>query len=156
MEAYTRKPNCKCSECSEEIYRRPGQIAKGPVFCSTKCSNIRNKNVHPCPVCGKEVNSGRNALTCSRACSNINRTGITYGKGRPRDKVASLRVIRDELIAERGGKCNRCTFSFVPVLQLHHIIERSNGGTDDPSNLEILCPNCHTTHHYLNKTSSEV
>ena len=153
MDNYKRKPNCSCKECGREIYRRPFQLEKGHVFCSTKCANIRNKKVHPCPVCGNEVYGRKNSLTCSRRCSNIHRTGTRYKVGRPRDKVAVLRTIRSELIAERGGKCNRCPFSMVEILQIHHIIERSNGGTDDPSNLEVLCPNCHTMHHYLTKTS---
>ena len=155
MEKYSRKPNCKCTECSKYIYRRPGQITKGPVFCSTKCAGIRTKKAHPCPVCGKEVYGRRNALTCSRTCSNIHRTGTKYKIGRPRDKYATIRAIRDELIIERGSKCNRCDFNVVGILQIHHIEERSKGGNNDPSNLEILCPNCHALHHYLNKTQME-
>ena len=151
MESYTRKPNCKCNECNKEIYRRPSQLEKGDVYCSTKCANVRNKKAHPCPVCKVEVYGRRNALTCSRTCSNIYRTGTKYKVGRPRDNAASLRVIRNEIIEERGGKCNRCSYAVVEILHLHHIIERSNGGTDDPSNLEVLCPNCHTLHHYVKK-----
>lgn len=31
-----------------------------------------------------------------------------------------------------------------PILEVHHIIFRSNGGTDTPSNLITLCNKCHT------------
>lgn len=31
-----------------------------------------------------------------------------------------------------------------PILQLHHIVFRGNGGTDVPSNLITLCTKCHT------------
>ena len=27
--------------------------------------------------------------------------------------------------------------------ELHHIVERANGGGDEPENLIVLCPNCH-------------
>lgn len=34
------------------------------------------------------------------------------------------------------------------ILQIHHIIPRKRGGTDEEGNLRILCPNCHATEHY--------
>jgi len=35
-------------------------------------------------------------------------------------------------------------------IQRHHIIPRAKGGSDDPSNIIRLCPNCHVaTHHNL-------
>ena len=33
------------------------------------------------------------------------------------------------------------------VLQVHHIIEVSSGGTDDPSKLQLLCAECHAEVH---------
>lgn len=151
-----RKPNCSCKECNVAIYRRPHQIKKGDVFCSTKCANIRNRKAHNCPVCGIEILTRRNALTCSRRCSNIHRTGTQYNIGRPKDKATTLRSFRNQLILDRGSCCNRCGFDEVGILQVHHIIERCNGGTDDPSNLEVLCPNCHTLHHYKTNTKLDV
>jgi len=32
-----------------------------------------------------------------------------------------------------------------PILEIHHIIFKSNGGTDTPNNLITLCTKCHTT-----------
>ena len=32
-------------------------------------------------------------------------------------------------------------------LQVHHIIEVKHGGTDDPSNLELVCAECHAEIH---------
>lgn len=151
-----RNPNCVCKECSKPIYRRPSQLEKGDVFCGTTCANIRNKKTHNCPVCGVEVLTRKNSLTCSRKCSNIHRTGTSYKIGRPRDKATTIRTIKNQLIAERGSCCNRCGFDDIRILQIHHIIEQCNGGSDDPENLEVLCPNCHTLHHYLNKTNLDV
>jgi hypothetical protein len=31
-----------------------------------------------------------------------------------------------------------------PILEIHHIVYRSNGGTNSPSNLTTLCSHCHT------------
>ena len=35
-----------------------------------------------------------------------------------------------------------------PILELHHIIYQSNGGTDTPNNLITLCTKCHTTKNH--------
>ena len=62
--------------------------------------------------------------------------------------LTNIRSIRRKLISERGLCCERCHYDNVNVLQVHHIIERSKGGTDDPLNLLLLCPNCHYTIHH--------
>ncbi len=153
MDKYTRKPNCTCKECNKEIYRRPAQIAKGDVFCSIKCASIRQFKPKICPICNNEFSSRRNAKTCSRICSNKSRTGISYKVGQPNNKATKSQRLKVKLLKLYPPKCNRCPFDLVAVLQVHHILERCNGGTDELNNLELLCPNCHTTHHYLTKTS---
>ena len=35
-----------------------------------------------------------------------------------------------------------------PVLEVHHIVYQSNGGSDKPSNLITLCTKCHTTENH--------
>lgn len=56
--------------------------------------------------------------------------------------------MRVTLIDERGPCCEQCGYDNINVLNVHHIVERRNGGSDDRSNLKLLCPNCHMTHHY--------
>jgi hypothetical protein len=41
-----------------------------------------------------------------------------------------------------------CCGSTKKPIDLHHIIHRSQGGTDDPSNLGPLCRECHEKHHH--------
>ena len=43
---------------------------------------------------------------------------------------------------EYGDKCEGCGCRY-PELQRDHKVPRSKGGTDDPSNIQMLCPNCH-------------
>ena len=43
------------------------------------------------------------------------------------------------------GKCAICGFS--DVIQVHHLVPRSVGGTDDAANLIVLCPNHHALMH---------
>jgi len=42
-----------------------------------------------------------------------------------------------------SGNCQKCDISF-SYLERDHIVPRHLGGTDDESNLQWLCPNCHT------------
>jgi hypothetical protein len=52
--------------------------------------------------------------------------------------------IRDALLVEARHKCTIC---FERCFEIHHIIKKSEGGTDDDDNLIVLCPNCHQ-HRY--------
>jgi len=51
---------------------------------------------------------------------------------------------RDQLLVEAGHRCTICSEK---CFEIHHIIEQADGGTDDPENLIVLCPNCHQ-HRY--------
>ena len=42
------------------------------------------------------------------------------------------------------GKCRKCG---APGQEVHHKVWRRNGGTDDVSNLRLLCRNCHHDEH---------
>ena len=42
-------------------------------------------------------------------------------------------------------RCERCEYT--DDLEWHHRIYRSDGGSDDPSNLEVLCRMCHHREH---------
>jgi 5-methylcytosine-specific restriction endonuclease McrA len=122
----------------------------GKVFCSMKCYGIHCRKEIPCLACGKLILAGLNKKTCSRSCANIQRTGIKYKIGRPRDKAVTFRIIKLRLLKERGGYCERCNYSKYEVLQVHHKNrKRTNNNIE---NLEIICPNCHYEEHLLEKS----
>ncbi len=152
MAERNRNPNCKCCICGLDIYRRPFQIERGPVFCGLRCSSNRHKPDPSCVVCGIVILDRKEAKTCGRTCANKSRTGSVYNMGRPADKAVKCKAVKNKLLAIRPNTCNRCPYSRVEILQVHHIIERCNGGTDELDNLELLCPTCHVEHHYLTKT----
>lgn len=67
--------------------------------------------------------------------------------------------IRDELIKERGNQCEKCGISEwqgqLLTLQIHHI--DGNNKNNIKSNLQILCPNCHSlTENYCGKSNSRM
>jgi len=41
-----------------------------------------------------------------------------------------------------------CKICGRPSEVVHHIIERKDGGTDDPTNLVALCNRCHSSYHW--------
>jgi hypothetical protein len=88
-----------------------------------------------------------NKKTCSRACSNILRTGIKYHQGRPRDKVVSQQALKVRLSLARGKVCERCSYDKYEILQVHH--KDRNRNNNELENLELICPNCHYEDHFL-------
>lgn len=143
-----RKPNCNCSVCDKEIYRRPTQIENGKIFCSQKCCGLsQRKEKRYCKVCNNELNKD-SKITCSRTCSNKNRTGITYDALQVSSKAKRIKILKNQLLEERGEKCQLCDYNNINILQVHHIIERHLGGKDNKENLLLICPNCHYTIHY--------
>jgi hypothetical protein len=149
-EPYKRKPNTKCSICGKEIYRRPVQIKGGRVFCGLVCRGFSCRKEIPCSVCGKLILSGLNKKTCSRACANIQRTGIKYHLGNPKSKVKYQQGLKLRLLEARGKKCERCDYSKYEILQVHH--KDKNRKNNDLKNLLLICPNCHYEEHLLEKS----
>lgn len=54
-----------------------------------------------------------------------------------------------------GGKCESCTLAApftgndgLPYLEVHHVKQLADGGSDSTSNAVALCPNCHREMHY--------
>ena len=149
-EDYSRKPNTKCKTCGKAIYKRPAQINSGRIFCSMKCYGLDNRKENPCVVCGKLIMSQFNKKTCSRGCANKHRAGIKYRLNQPRDKVKTLRALKIKLLKVRGGKCERCGYDKIEIIEVHH--KDRNTNNNDLSNLELICPNCHREEHLLEKS----
>jgi hypothetical protein len=149
-----RYPNCKCKHCNKAIYRRPYQLESGKVFCSVQCcGKSRRENEINCPVCRTPFLSklGRQ-LTCSRSCANKQRDrrekkGPNHNKfllGRAlKGKIATHRFLNKDKLP----MCEKCKHDNWNILQVHHIIEKSKGGSNELDNLLLLCPNCHAREH---------
>jgi hypothetical protein len=58
--------------------------------------------------------------------------------------MAITKAVRDQLLV---GARHRCTICSEKCFEIHHIIERAEGGSDELENLIVLCPNCHQ-HRY--------
>jgi len=51
------------------------------------------------------------------------------------------------VIARDRGRCSVPGCRSARSLEIHHIVHRAHGGTNDPSNLIVLCSSCHAAHH---------
>jgi len=151
VELYKRNPNTVCTICKKPIYKRPSTIKnnKEGLFCGQSCYGISCRKEEPCVICGKLILAGLNKRTCSRSCANINRTGIRYHIGRPRDKVKSQQALKIRLLEQKGKVCERCSYDKYEILQVHH--KDRDRKNSDLSNLELICPNCHCEEHFLKK-----
>jgi 5-methylcytosine-specific restriction endonuclease McrA len=57
--------------------------------------------------------------------------------------------IRSQILLRDHFRCQEC--GYYKHLEVHHIIPRSKGGSDDPSNLITLCTRCHGKKHGFKK-----
>ena len=141
-----RNNNCKCYVCQKDIYRRPSQIQSSKVFCSKKCCGVDQRDTKTCPVCSKPFTGPKKS--CSRSCANKNRAGIVYNGKNEKNKYTKGKFLKEKLASINNGVCEKCGNENYNILQVHHKIERCNGGTDELENLILLCPNCHMVEHY--------
>ncbi len=74
-------------------------------------------------------------------------------------------LIKTYALYRAGGRCEGCEDEapFLkrngePYLEVHHMIELKNGGSDSPLNVTAICPNCHArvTHGFDGKEFNEL
>ena len=53
------------------------------------------------------------------------------------------RRLRDQVLARDHYTCQRCGRISDTDMECDHIVPTSKGGTDEPSNLQALCRDCH-------------
>ncbi|HEY4176090.1 MAG TPA: HNH endonuclease [Kofleriaceae bacterium] len=106
-----------------------------------------------CPKCNHAEQQGGGAsipideAALERALCNAQHIGSVDGKTPARatrdipPAIQRLVWARDKGVCQTPG-CRSCI-----GLEIHHIIPRSQGGTNDPSNLTLRCSSCHQAHH---------
>src|ERR1700722_17564159 len=56
--------------------------------------------------------------------------------------------VREGILLRDNNRCVECGISCRSAdADIHHLLPRSAGGTDEPSNLVTLCDGCHAAHH---------
>ncbi len=145
--------NCTGGNIKKVMKRRGIEL---PVRCKNAGKEPVNKGagkVHYCLNCGK-VLSNRHAKYCSNICQSdyqhkqyINRWKSGEETGL-RGEYGISPHIRRYLMDKYSCKCQLCgwgkinPYTNVVPLQIHHI--DGNSLNNSESNLQLLCPNCHT------------
>jgi RecQ family ATP-dependent DNA helicase len=57
------------------------------------------------------------------------------------------RRVRESILRRDSFKCVECATPCRDGADIHHLLPRSSGGSDEPSNLITLCDGCHAAHH---------
>jgi hypothetical protein len=61
--------------------------------------------------------------------------------------------VRSQILLRDHFRCREC--GYYKHLEVHHIIPKSKGGTDDPKNLVTLCQRCHDKKHGIVRQKRE-
>ena len=106
-----------------------------------------------CEKCGKEfvsykIRNGRHIY-----CDNCKRKVVHFKDINSLTSIKDLSKRTITKILERSNKgCSICGWN-ESTCDIHHIIPRSQGGSNKHDNLIIVCPNCHRIIHTSNKYS---
>lgn len=133
----------KCLICNKDFTHISSRCNKAK-YCSNPCRYTAHKDKgrtqYTCQHCHKSFNAPLSTKRkfCSRQC--VNKSSHLIFK-------PSFTTVRKAMIARNLiKKCNRCNYNNEPlILGVHH--KDRNRNNNDISNLEILCPNCHSLEH---------
>jgi len=155
------KTSVQCKTCDTAFLAENKELKRGMgKYCTRSCSASDPRRKLPpntaCSWCGtpfratskRKKASKSGLLFCKRACKDAAQRigGLSeiqpghYGTGTSRYRALALKHL--------PNCCAECGWSVLGnVLEVHHIDQdRTN---NDLSNLEILCPTCHVTAHFL-------
>lgn len=152
-----------CAHCGNPFKSRPVDVKRGRKFCSPSCGSTfrrgerlpQTATMVPCAHCGKEFLKSPSKCQATKhgvyfCCRNhkdiAQRIGGVasiqpphYGTGTQEYRAIAFRSL--------PAVCNRCGYDRIPgVLVVHHIDRDHNHS--NLSNLEILCPTCHSEEHF--------
>ena len=80
----------------------------------------------------------------------INKEIELINKAEKTKKRNFIKDSRCEILKIFDSECYICKEDFEPILEIHHKIALSGGGTNNLDNLVVLCPTCHRVLHLKN------
>lgn len=142
-----------CKNCKNTYQSREKEHS----FCSRSCSAIYN-NKNRGEVSEKSKKKISDALKAhyknnpdkirrgSEAAKSVAKaTKGKYNKN-PKSILDFSKRTVSKICARIGLGCSNCGWN-EHVCDIHHIVHKSEGGTDGHQNLAYLCPNCHRLAH---------
>lgn len=135
--------HANCEQCGTSFTHISSRANKAK-YCSTTCyyKSLRHKGTveYTCQHCSKIFNGSpsHKRKYCSISCTNKSKKGIW----KPSFETVRKNMLRRNMITF----CNRCGYDeHKSILGVHH--KDRNPRNNDLSNLEVLCPNCHSLEH---------
>ncbi len=105
-------------------------------------------HIHHCPECeSSTVQTSHGELEIGKSefgryqcdCRTVTQGG--------RNKTSIPPAIRVKVLAKARHKCETPGCDHTRFLEIHHLVPRSKGGTNDPANLTVRCSACHARIH---------
>lgn len=149
----SNKIDVVCSVCNKGLRRNPSKI-QSKIFCSKHCKDSAAKRTTSCLNCSVEIN--HKSKYCSADCYQQfkNRRLIeswlngTWNARTGKFGEELSHTIRNYLLNKANYSCSKCTWNSInpktgnSPLTINH--KDGNPLNNDRSNLEVLCPNCHS------------
>ncbi len=105
-------------------------------------------HIHQCPECEKAVvQTGKGELEMSQAELERAQCDCQLSQPKKRNKTSIPPSVRRLVLARARHQCQRAGCSHSQFLEVHHIVPRSMGGSNDPDNCTCLCSACHGLVH---------
>jgi 5-methylcytosine-specific restriction endonuclease McrA len=105
-------------------------------------------HMHQCPDCQKAtVQTARGELTLSSEETARLQCDAQISEPGHRNTTTIPPKTRRLVLARDRHRCQTPGCPHTHFLEIHHIIPRTQGGTNDPQNLTTLCSACHAQEH---------
>jgi len=157
IKEYYENPKC-CKTCGNPIRY---EVKTSNDYCSHVCGGY-----HDSPI----KKPRNNCLNCGKMCKNIHSIYCSTRCWRQlqskksdiiieSDKNVGQRMLRKYLMKKQDSKCSKCGWgeinpiSLTVCLDLHHKDGDSNNNV--LSNVELICPNCHSLTDTYKKVGKE-
>ncbi len=133
-----------CENCGEKFEEWRKKPKKGviPRFCSLKCKqNFAVKEA-------TRVNTGKVSWNKGITGEELKKHSSYKRKTRPKSILDLSSRTAVKILSRMKIGCSYCNrYVEGAVWDIHHILEKKNGGTNDMSNLTYICPTCHRLAH---------
>ena len=146
----------QCIYCGKQI------LVKKNKFCNSSCAAKYNNShrtsttkgktkICKCVKCGVEFEASIHISKSKAKCKDCKQHNRPHSKKIESildcSKATSMKIIKR---ANKG--CSICGWN-ESTCDIHHIIPKNKGGSNENSNLIIVCPNCHRRIHTNNDFS---
>jgi len=144
---YGEEKIANCALCNVQLIVKKN--ACNIQYC-TSCKNL--KYTHTCEKCGDEFKSGTKAYYNKIHCNKCKRKTVRSCNVNSILDLSSRTVAK--LLKRANIGCQICGWNKASC-DIHHIVEVCNNGSNDQSNLIVICPNCHREIHSAKKYSKQ-